>query len=416
MDNAKRKLEDGDAEIIVHKVGDKNSLVVGSFAGVEAPEAVEFNLFKSKNQLLIHGETDKIEYEGRLNAEDESNYYVAVYDKTTNSIDLYPSALVPISNVVKSKKNVQGPAIKQQNVRNVVQRTTLGEAFGTKKAKKALQSLEKNRIDADKLASMETSIIDSVKTTTENLPSLETIKDQQSTERPIPPYNSDATDVKEVYPLEGLIPKREYDSLRLAPILNERDPKMRLEMFPYKNSFFVSTRLEQLGQQHGDHTQKIHLLYYMSILLGLFENRRVSTKMDLAKKLGNLPEVIVSGLLDRFTVAKAGAVGKTKERNFAIDPLSETRLLSYILVLALQIDNYIVEVPPLARELSIKPAKLVELFRSVGCSIKPPTKVQAEVLGLSQYMLSTYKLAVLSAPLKLPEVAKRRRQTGGRNH
>jgi DNA-directed RNA polymerase I subunit RPA49 len=416
MENKKRKLEDGTVQVNIRKIGDKDSLFVGSFSGIEAPEKVKFDVYKAKSELLIHGESDKIEYEGRLSPEEKADYCIAVYDKDTNSIDLYPSSLIPITNVVKSKKTVKGPAIKQQNVRNIIQRSTLGEAFGTKKAKKALQSLEKNRIDADKLVSMETSIVDSVKTNTENLPSMEAMQEQQSVERPIPPHNLETTDVNEVYTLESVIPKREYDVLRLAPIVKESDPKKKLELFPYKNSFYISTRLDQLSERNGDQTDRIKQLYYLSILLGLFENRRISSRMDLTKRLGNLPEIVVNSLIERFTVAKAGAVGKSKDRNFAIDPVCETRLLSYILVLVLRLDNFIVEIPPLARELSIKPVKLVELFRSVGCNVKPPSQVQAEAMGLSKYLLSSYKLAILSAPLKLPEVAKRRRQGGGRNH
>lgn len=416
MDSKKRKLQDNKNQIRVGKIGDKDSLLVGSFSGVEAPRKVNFDMYRAKSKVLIHGESEKIEYEGSVDRDEVTNYCIAVYNEKTNSIDLYPSSLIPITNVVKSKKMVKGPAIKQQNVQNIVQRSTLGEAFGTKKAKKALQSLEKNRIDADKLVSMENSIVDSVKTNTENLPSLETMREQQSIERPIPHYNLDTNDVTQVYPLESVIPKREYDILRLAPIVNESDPKKRLELFPYKNSFYISSRLDELSSINGNHTERIKQLYYLSILLGLFENKRVSNKNDLTKKLGNLPEIVINGLIEKFTVVKSGAMGKSKDRNFTIDPLCETRLLSHILVLILRIDNYIVEIPPLARELSVKPAKLIELFRSVGCNIKPPSQVQAEALGISKYLLSSYKLAILSAPLKLPEVAQRRRQGGGRNH
>lgn len=415
MGEKKRKREEASStkvgKVDVKKVHDE-TVVATTFGGQSIPKDASFNVYKKKSSnLLVHGETSEFEYDGK-NEPDQSTYCLASYDPSTNSVELYPASLVNMAGVVKAKKTVDGPAVKQANVRNVQQRNALGEAFGTKKAKKAITEMERNRIDADKLQDLEMDIVDTVQESTENLPSQEKRQEQLSSTRPIPPHNLETTKVEEVYPLEGIIPKSEWGYIRAQPILQEKDLNKRLAMFPHKTSQYVSSRIQALEKGVGSQTDKIKMIYYASLLLAVYENKRINNKAALLAKVGNPPEALISGILDRFAVSKASQFGKTKDRNFTIDPVHENKLLCYLLALILRIDNYTTEIAPLAQELSLKPSKLAELFRALGCAVKPPTSVQAEALGLSKSAAANYKLANLTAPLKLPDVAKRKRQGG----
>jgi DNA-directed RNA polymerase I subunit RPA49 len=409
-DKKRKRGEGGSSEVTVKNYHD-GMVVATTFGGQSVPKDASFNVYKRKSDVIVHGENPVFEYDGQ-NQQDQGSYCLASYDPGTNSVELYPSSLVNMAGVVKAKKMVEGPAVKQANVRNVLQRNALGEAFGTKKAKKAITEMERNRIDAEKLEDLEVAIVDTVQESTENLPSQEKRQEALSSTRPIPPHNLETTKVEEVYPLDGIIPKFEWSYIRVQPITQEKDLSKKLSLFPHKTSQYVSSRMAAIENGVGTQTEKIKMIYYASLLLAVYENKRINNKAALLAKVGNPPEALISGILDRFAVSKASQFGKTKDRNFAIDPVHEHKLLCYLLALILRIDNYTAEIAPLAQELSLKPSKLAELFRALGCAVKPPTAVQAEALGLSKAAAANYKLAVLSAPLKLPDVAKRKRQGG----
>jgi DNA-directed RNA polymerase I subunit RPA49 len=409
-DKKRKRGEGGSSEVTVKNYHD-GMVVATKFGGQSVPKDASFNVYKRKSDVIVHGENPVFEYDGQ-NQQDQGSYCLASYDPGTNSVELYPSSLVNMAGVVKAKKMVEGPAVKQANVRNVLQRNALGEAFGTKKAKKAITEMERNRIDAEKLEDLEVAIVDTVQESTENLPSQEKRQEALSSTRPIPPHNLETTKVEEVYPLDGIIPKFEWSYIRVQPITQEKDLSKKLSLFPHKTSQYVSSRMAAIENGVGTQTEKIKMIYYASLLLAVYENKRINNKAALLAKVGNPPEALISGILDRFAVSKASQFGKTKDRNFAIDPVHEHKLLCYLLALILRIDNYTAEIAPLAQELSLKPSKLAELFRALGCAVKPPTAVQAEALGLSKAAAANYKLAVLSAPLKLPDVAKRKRQGG----
>lgn len=278
-------------------------------------------------------------------------------------------------------------------------------AFGTKKAKKAIADMERNRIDSDKLTTVAVDIVDSVRVASKDLPTREELNDQVSNDRPTPVANLEATDVEQIYPVENIIPSREMQFIRVGSLLKEKDMEKKLELLPYQTkSKYVNKKLTTLSQMGNQGALKLQLLYYLNLLMGVYENRRCFSKVKLMERLNSPPETLVDGILDRFTVAKSGQMGRSKERSFFIDPQHEDKLLCFILVLVLHLDNFIVEVTPLAQELSIKPSKIVSLFRAIGAIVKGATVAQAEAFGIPKSAANTYKIATLKVPFKLPEM------------
>lgn len=392
------------------------SVVVGSFfKGFRVPEGTKFDLYRkkaSKDEFVLHGENKRLEYEGATDpASTSSNQYVVgVYNAKKQTVQLYKTPIISSKVVSKYSKTLSGPTIKSSSdVRASVLRNALGEAFGTKKAKKAIADLERNRIDSDKLTDSAIDIVDSVRTAAKDLPSREQLEEKIAQERPTPLANIDATDVEQIYPIENIIPSREWQFIRVGPILKETDQEKRLEMLPYSQSQYLGKKLATLTQ--STQTTKIQLLYYLSILLGVYDNRRVNNKMKLMERLNSPPDTLLDGILERFTILRSGQVGKSKDRSFLIDPQNEDRLLCYILVIVMHLNNFMVEISPLAKELGLKPSKIVNLFRVIGAYVKGATVAQAEAFGIPKSSASTYKIATLKVPFKLPQMTKRGRAT-----
>lgn len=402
------------ATVDIEEYQDQPSVVVSNFfKGVRVPEDTKFELYRkksSKGEFVLHGENDRLEYEGATNQEsaDSNQYVVGVYNPGKKALKLYKAPLIDSKVVSKSYKNLSGPKIKsQKEIRNSVLRNALGEAFGTKKAKKAIADLERNRVDSDKLVDSAIDIVDSVKTAAKGLPTRQELEDKITLDRPTPVANVDATDVEQIYPVENIIPKKEWQFIRVGALLKESDPEKRLEMLPYTKSQYVSKKLPAFTQ--ATQTSKLQLLFYLSLLLGVYENRRVNNKVKLLERLNSPPEILLDGILERFTISKASQIGRSKDRSFTIDPQNEDKLLCHILIIVMHLNNFIVEISPLAKELALKPSKIVSLFRVIGAVVKGATVAQAEAFGIPKSSASTYKIATLKVPFKLPQMTRRGR-------
>ncbi|KAG2736159.1 hypothetical protein G9P44_000249 [Scheffersomyces stipitis] len=415
MSGVKRPRESKTNEIRIASYAEEPSAVVGSFFnGLSVPTSTEFDLYKHKksDKYVVHGETETLDYNGESLVDESNDYFVALYDPLNKSVDLYKAPFVDAKVTARTKRVFKGPSVRQAGVRNVTQRNALGEAFGTKKAKAAITNLEKNRIDSEKLQDIELDIVDNVKSSTQDLPTREKMAESVTNDRPTPLANVDATNVEDIYPLVNIIPKKDWTFLRIGPFLSEEDEKKRIELLPYSGSNYINKHLTLLVAQKN--SEKLQVLIYASLLFGVYENRRVRDKQSLMTRLQNKPsEVLVDGILEKFAIARSSQVGKSKDRSFVIDPHHEDMLLCYLLALILHIDNFMVELPPLANELNMKPTRLTGLFKALGAVIKAATVGQAEAFGIPKAAASTYKIASLKVPFKLPEMT-RRGKRGGR--
>ncbi|GME79673.1 unnamed protein product [Ambrosiozyma monospora] len=166
-----------------------SSVIVGSFFnGLQVPETTDFQIYKHKkrsNELVLHGENDKLEYNGST-AKDDQKYCVGIYDPSTKSLELLNAALIPSKITSKSRRHLKRPAIKSADVLRNQQRAMLGQEFGTKKVKKALASMERNKIDSSKLQGEEFEIIENLKETTKSLPTKEAMQKEMDENRVIP--------------------------------------------------------------------------------------------------------------------------------------------------------------------------------------------------------------------------------------
>lgn len=407
------KAESRTSNIRISSVNEEPVALVGSFFnGMSVPSSTEFDLFKHKkhDEYVLHGENETLDYNGETVKNSENDYIIGVYDPIHKSVDLYKSPYLSAKVTAKRHRVYKGPSIKQAGVRNVTQRNALGEAFGTKKAKAAITSLERNRIDAEKLQDMEMDIVDAVTESTQDLPSRAKMEQEAVHDRPTPVANVDAKNVEDVYPVHNIIPKKEWAYLRVNTIMSETDEKKQLEMFPYSKSSYVKKHLSTIVQQKS--LEKLQLLYYASLLFGVYENRRVRDKQSLMTRLQNkASEVLVDGILERFAISKASQFGKSKDRSFTIDPQHEDKLLCYLLAIILHINNFVVELPPLANELNMKPTRLVGLFKALGAIIKSATVAETEAFGIPKSAAGTYKIATLRVPFKLPEMTRRAKRS-----
>lgn len=402
---------DKSTDLKVTSVATDPSLVVGAFFnGLEIPTDTSFDLYKHpvEDDYLLHGENSTLEYNGlTLDNQDNNDYVVALYDAKLKLVELYKAPLVQTRVTSLDSRVHKGPKIKSRGSKYVDQRLALGQEFGTKKAKAAIASLARNRIDLEKLQDLEMDIVDTVKELTADLPLVQLI--QAAPENSVvPPVNADATNVEDIYALDGIVPPLELSSIRVSAFLEESDPAARLELMPYKSAF-VARHLDKLVLSLNE--RKLQMLYYVSLLMGVYQNRRKRDKASLMEALGNKPlELLVDGVLKRFTAHRRGDLGKAKDRSFIFDTHNEDKLFCYMLALMFHIEGFFLELTPLSKDLNLKPSKLALLFKALGARIRPATVGMAEALGIPKKEASTYKIAELKVPFTPPEMVSHRRR------
>lgn len=448
----KRKRTDGDASTAVVTVpitsshletvgpsaSSAGTLAVAAFGSVAVPDSLKLDVYREKKpdgsdeRVLLHGEASAMDYEGvayvrqtkkqathkktpappletGAAAAATSQYFVAVYDPSSQSAELYRAPYFEMNPIVRAKRRYTGKAVKSADdeTTNTELRTTLGHTFGTRKAQKLLRSRELNQIDSAVLADIREDLVDSVKSSTDSLPTQEQVKVAQDKDRLLPPCFENATHPAEIYPIESIIPQKEWQLIRADPILEAAEGDERNALLPY-NSPYVAARLARHSELDAANTSDVNFvktLYYLSFLLGFYQNRRTKKKQMLAERLQFPPDMVVNGALSRFSNSYNP---KSRDGRFVLDNGSELKLFAYIAALALRVDSYVLEILPLANELKIKPSKLQEILQAMGCNIKVASSAQAEALKLAKGVAANYKIATLTVPFKLPDGIKRR--------
>lgn len=284
-------------------------------------------------ELLLHSEDHpKLDYIAREEQSGEAEsllrHYIAVYDPTTGEAQVIPARKVMVRSPLKSARVGElEEKLEQVSVGTIVlhmarvsltarkgleARTLLGEAFGTKKAQKAIQSLTENAItspikgrkDADGKVALDAAaavMVDAM----EQAPSTATIAQLQAdaeARKPRPKANLEAETPAEVYSIESIVGE---DNLRLLNVISWRDA-VKDNTGVDTISRYVSRRLKRVVQT-GD-ANRIKTLKYLLTLLewkkclkrGNRGGFKVPFRAEMQKSMKHIEWSIVDKIRKRF--------------------------------------------------------------------------------------------------------------------
>lgn len=169
---------------------------------------------------------------------------------------------------MKSLQNLTQIDTSNPSEERIKLRNTLGETFGTKKAKAAIRAQERNRVDVDAMKGVAGHLQGRIEENTESLPSkgtcsqlhytscssessfsyfyfpsLEEAKAIADSSRLIPPYDQGAGSPHLVYALEDIVPKAELDSISISPFKAAKTEQERRNLLPFSRSNWISHHL-----------------------------------------------------------------------------------------------------------------------------------------------------------------------------
>ncbi|CAG8437113.1 4208_t:CDS:2 [Diversispora eburnea] len=379
---------------------------LASFHGIPPPQDVEFNTYQSSNgrKLMIAGENSEVIFASKeYEADQVSEYMIAIYDKTTNIVTFRPAPVIDIAPIPKRLKLESNETKIQDNF--LVAKTALDKEFGSKKMRSKILSRERGKIDASQVQEVE-KIVSNIEETIKAIPTEEDIKVINEENRPIPPYNINAVKVADVYKLDDIVSPIEFEAIPVQQILRAKTNSKRLELLPFKSNFINDRLLPSLGTKEVN-KKRIKILLYINYLMAFRSAREhLNERGVMLEKLKNPPDIILKSLYERYTETsflKTGGRQRSK-----MTSKCEDKLLCYMFVLCLMLEVFRVDPEKLIEDLTITAKKAFSIFRTLGCKVEGASKQERESIGLNASQARHMKRAVLTIPLVFPEPSKKR--------
>ncbi|OTA66591.1 A49-like RNA polymerase I associated factor [Hypoxylon sp. EC38] len=355
--------------------------------------------------LLLHSSShSKLEYtakeDGSGGRESHLTHYIMVFDPQTGQIEAMEAKKMTIRGLVRAQKAPEEDVAERQASKTMMElKNNLGEAFGTKKAKKALAAITENAIapgkaisDAggkpEKLNDSSLALMESINNVTMGMASKEDLQAQADAAKPVPPYNPDAQEIQDVYTPESLIGG---EILNAIPIRDWQEQVKKGVNIPMTGAF-VANRLVAIAEGPNP-VHRLRTLRYLDFLIKFVKNtkpgkergtKRILPRDKLKELLKPAPEPVVENIRRKFSV-------NGEMRKFHVD-LANT----YCCALAAILSNYSFDTSKIRFDLGLDEKQFGQYFREIGGKVK-------NMKGADKG--THVQVAVLALPLEFPKVA-----------
>ncbi|KAI1105956.1 RNA polymerase I associated factor, A49-like protein [Jackrogersella minutella] len=393
--------------------------VIATAPGLCLPDSMKFQAYttpqptssrRSKRtdshtpNLLLHSSSySKMDYtakeDGPGGRESHLKHYIGVFDPKTGQLAVVEAKKLAVRGVVRAQKPPEEDVRESEAPKSMLElRNNLGEAFGTKKAKKALAAITENAIAPEqpitdagespqKLSSASLALMESINDVTKGMASTEDLQAQADAAKPIPPGNFDAKEIQDVYTPEGLIGS---DILNAIPI---RDWQEQLKKGVNKTmtSSFVANRLVAVGEGPNP-VHRLRALRYLDLIIKFVKSsrmgkergtKRIPPRDKLREILQPAPEPVVENIRRKFS-------SNGEMRKFHTD-----LVYTYCCALAAILSSYSFDTSRIRFDLGLDEKQFGQYFREIG------GKVKVERGGEKG---THAQVAVLALPLQFPKV------------
>ncbi|KAK3322491.1 RNA polymerase I associated factor, A49-like protein [Apodospora peruviana] len=353
-------------------------------------------------ELLLHSTTNEnVHYTARENrkngVEPYLKHYLGIFDSKTGELQVIEARKMEVRAVVQSQMATKGQMTGRGFIPTMMEmRTELGEAFGTKKAKKALKSVQENAISSakgssKKLGSAEIAVMDSIMDATQNMATKEELQAAADQSRPVPRGNLDAEEIQDVYVPAEIIGS---EVLNAIPIMDWQE-KGRTSEPVNAPSRFVAHRVMRVAQLESGGVLRLKVLRYLLWLIVLYNTaergkergtKRIAQRDHLRQSMAPAPDVVIENIRRKFSDG-----GTMRKQHIDL-------LMTHCCVFSSIIDNFQSNTFDLREDLKMEQKQLSQYFNEIGARMKQH-KVGTK----------TDHIAVLALPLQFPKIQQGRR-------
>lgn len=354
---------------------------------------------------------------------DDFNYVVCVLDDNECTGAVYDAEFMVSGRTVKAIEAARTEKATEEISRGPTPvdyraaKALLGETFGTRKAKQALNSLTKNQINIDQLESNAASFInrnldkslDRMASAAEADAAGGMISGQvmQDSMGILPPFNSTTSKVEQIYQIKSIIPESIWNSLSVSDFSTSSNEPWEALQQRYQMCDYVLDRIRNMLDEGGSgiSEERLKSLLYLHLLFKLKEAKEglLNNEAGLQKAFPEASPAVINHLLETFTESLT-INGKIKRK---LSSLSKDRLLSHLCILTLLVEEpktFRVNLTLLSTILKIPVTKMTDYFKAVGCAIEKPGKGEdANYTAPGTTRALQVKFALLKAPITFPK-------------
>ncbi|KAI7757865.1 hypothetical protein M8C21_026783 [Ambrosia artemisiifolia] len=323
-------------------------------------------------------------YKGESAAPQMCSYALGVLDKKTNTLKIVQ---IEANKIFRLEPRIEGQdeaeeevaSKKVENEETVEEDSKLKFTFSTKKAQQSARKEKALRAYRDPAAQED--LNDKMAEAVVNTEDIEISAQASITARNIPPHDMSATIPQQAYPLEKIILKGEWRYLSDITKLLQEGKAINTPSYPQ----FVCNRIHKIEEVKDEEVKESLscIFSYINHLIK-FKDKNSMDGYSSAKN-HKLPNILTQKFNDMF--------GNTESKRLADDKRS--LLISYVLVLTLFVDDFKTEFSDIAKDLRMTAGALRPHFEALGCKFVRENNIT---------------LAALPAPLKFPEIRRRRRR------
>lgn len=379
---------------------------------------------RKAHQRVLFGESTRIAVTaanfGEQMPGDDFNYVVCVLDEDSGIGSVYDAEFMVSGRTVKALEAERSAAAAAEEISRGptpvdyrAAKALLGETFGTRKAKQALNSATKNQINIDQLESNAASFIN------RNLDkSLDRMASAAEAEgngsgliNPVghdsmgilPPFNATTTKVEQIYQVRSIVPEAVWAALPTSDFSASSSEPWESLQRRYQMCDYVLDRIRNMLEDgSGFSEERLKALLYLHLLFKLRDTKEgiLNNETGLQKAFPEASPAVLAHLLETFTESLVLG-GKIKRK---LSALSKDRLLSHLCILALLVDGFRVNLTLMSTLLKIPVTKMTDHFRAVGCAVEKPGKGEAATFtapGTTRAL--QVKFALLKAPITFPK-------------
>lgn len=395
-------------------------LVQFSNGKLQNPDNLRFSLYKNKDsanprkksQRILAAETDRLSYvgtnfgTGALKCNTLCRHFVGILNKTSGQMEVYDAELFNMQPLFADEP-VESELTRESETKTFREKMdSCIEAFGTTKQKRALNSRRMNRVGNESLnravAKAAESIIDTKGVTALVNDALH--DNMQDDSLCLPPCHADAAKPEDVYKFEDLLSPAEYEALRspseaFRNVTSEEILKMIEEN---SHCSFVIEALKSLPLNEESRDRQARCIWFLDTLIKFRAQKVIKRKSALGP---GIPHIITTKLLKHFTCV---TYSNGSLRNFISDSM-KAKIIAYVIILALHINDFQVDLTVLQRDLKLSEKRMLEIARAMRL------KISKRKVSLAAGREEEHRLGTLSVPLPPAQSsdrqAKRRRIT-----
>ncbi|KAJ9086063.1 DNA-directed RNA polymerase I subunit rpa49 [Entomophthora muscae] len=370
-------------------------------------------------EYVIKGQTDTMAYQASSplpvsNASQKQGdykYLVGVYNKQQNQVALveapfFESQMRPV-RLIDSDTFGRTTQIEYSDAKK-----GLDLAFGTRKKKSAIASMERNQVDYSLLTSS-TSIIQKMVSDAKVVDAQEAEDDSSiGIEGLLPPHDSLTTLPDLIYPLNDMINPEILKTIQVTQLSKSSDSFEPKEFLAFGKSPFICSEIaSSIASQTSHNASRVRLLVYVDWLIELVNKRRgevYANPSALGKALASrgkssisLAPVMARHICETYLEKGHGqAPGRQSIGTiYKLTSGATLKLHIHIIILLLHLTQFKLDVAIPSKAFSLDSSKTRLIMKGIGCRFKSAVSTEGDKSSKST-------VGVLTAPLVIPEFHK----------